>query len=68
LRDNLVDPGATRTRMRGDAFPAENPDTLKAPEAITEVFVELAEEAAAARARRSPCRDSSAHCNADERK
>ncbi|MGE5538949.1 MAG: SDR family NAD(P)-dependent oxidoreductase [Gemmatimonas sp.] len=43
LRVNLVNPGATRTRMRGDAFPAENPDTLKTPEAVTEVFVELAE-------------------------
>ncbi len=47
LRVNLVDPGATRTRMRGDAFPAENPDTLKSPEAVTDVFVELAEESCA---------------------
>ena len=43
LRVNLIDPGATRTRMRGDAHPAENPDTLKLPEATTDAFVELDE-------------------------
>lgn len=43
LRVNLVDPGATRTRMRAEAYPAEDPKTLKPPEAVTETFVELAE-------------------------
>lgn len=42
VKVNLVDPGATRTAMRANAFPGEDPATLPAPEAITEVFVELA--------------------------
>lgn len=44
LRINLVDPGATRTAMRADAFPAEDPMTLPAPEDMVDIFVELAEE------------------------
>jgi NAD(P)-dependent dehydrogenase (short-subunit alcohol dehydrogenase family) len=43
LKVNLVDPGATRTRMRADAHPAEDPESLKPPEAVTDIFVELAE-------------------------
>jgi NAD(P)-dependent dehydrogenase (short-subunit alcohol dehydrogenase family) len=43
LRANLVDPGVIRTAMRAQAFPGEDPQTLPAPEAITEVFVSLAE-------------------------
>ena len=43
LRVNLIDPGRTRTRMRAKAYPGEDPMTLKTPEEITEVFVELAE-------------------------
>ena len=39
---NLVDPGATRTAMRAAAFPGEDPKTLPPPEAITDVFVDLA--------------------------
>jgi NAD(P)-dependent dehydrogenase (short-subunit alcohol dehydrogenase family) len=42
LRINLIDPGAARTRMRAQAFPGEDPDTLTPPEAITDRFVELA--------------------------
>ena len=45
IRVNLIDPGATRTRMRAQAYPGEDPDSLPPPEAITEVFVELAEAA-----------------------
>ncbi len=45
IRANLINPGATRTRMRAEAFPGENPETVKAPEDITEVFVQLAEPA-----------------------
>ena len=41
IRVNLLDPGAVRTRMRAQAFPAENPATLPMPEAITEWFVKL---------------------------
>lgn len=45
LKVNLVDPGALRTRMRAEAYPGEDPMTLKPPEAVTDVFVELAESA-----------------------
>ena len=34
LRVQIIDPGATRTRMRQLAFPGEEPDTLKPPEAV----------------------------------
>jgi NAD(P)-dependent dehydrogenase (short-subunit alcohol dehydrogenase family) len=43
LKVNLVNPGATRTRMRADAFPGENTEDVKPPEAKTDIFVELAE-------------------------
>lgn len=42
VRANLINPGATRTGMRAKAYPGENPATLKPPEAVTELFVELA--------------------------
>ncbi|MDX2222669.1 MAG: SDR family NAD(P)-dependent oxidoreductase [Rhodospirillaceae bacterium] len=45
VRANIIDPGAVRTEMRAKAKPGENPLTLPTPEAITEVFVELAEPA-----------------------
>lgn len=32
VRVNSIDPGATRTSMRKDAYPAENPDHLPSPE------------------------------------
>lgn len=32
LRVQIIDPGATRTRMRQLAFPGEEPDSVKAPE------------------------------------
>lgn len=34
VRVNSVNPGATRTRMRAQAYPAEDPETLKPPEEI----------------------------------
>jgi NAD(P)-dependent dehydrogenase (short-subunit alcohol dehydrogenase family) len=40
LRVHIVDPGATRTRMRALAFPGEEPDSLKPPEAVAEAIVE----------------------------
>ena len=43
FRVNLVNPGTTRTAMRAQAMPGEDPMTLPAPEDITEVFVRLAE-------------------------
>lgn len=42
IRVNLVSPGPTRTRMRAAAFPGEDPQTLKTPESVTELFVDLA--------------------------
>ncbi|HVJ31531.1 MAG TPA: SDR family NAD(P)-dependent oxidoreductase [Terriglobia bacterium] len=42
IRANLIDPGATRTKMRAAAFPGENPETRPLPEEITETFVRLA--------------------------
>lgn len=41
VRANLIDPGATRTKMRQMAYPGEHPDTLKPPEALTDLFVEM---------------------------
>lgn len=34
LRIHLIDPGATRTRMRQNAFPGEEPASLKGPEVV----------------------------------
>ena len=45
LRVNLVDPGVVRTRMRTQAFPGEDPNTLPAPETVTGAFVDLADPA-----------------------
>lgn len=42
IRVNLVDPGATATAMRAEAFPGENQKTLKKPEAVAEVILRLA--------------------------
>ena len=40
LRIQIVDPGATATRMRQMAFPGEEPATLKRPEAVATAIVE----------------------------
>ncbi len=45
VRANLIDPGVVRTAMRARAYPGENPETLRGPEAVTDDFVALAEEA-----------------------
>jgi NAD(P)-dependent dehydrogenase (short-subunit alcohol dehydrogenase family) len=45
VRVNMVNPGPTRTRMRAQAFPGEDPATLPAPEDLTPTFVRLAEAA-----------------------
>lgn len=42
LRINAVNPGATRTAMRAKAMPGEDPETLKKPEEIAELFIKLA--------------------------
>lgn len=43
VRANIVDPGVVRTQMRAAAFPGEDPLTLPSPEAITDIFVTLAQ-------------------------
>lgn len=39
---NIVDPGRVRTAMRAEAFPGEDPKTLRAPDEIAGVFLDLA--------------------------
>jgi NAD(P)-dependent dehydrogenase (short-subunit alcohol dehydrogenase family) len=41
MRINLLDPGATRTGMRADAYPGEDPATVKPPEDLADAFVDL---------------------------
>ena len=41
VRVAIVDPGATRTRMRAQAFPGEDPATLKPPEAVADAIVDM---------------------------
>jgi NAD(P)-dependent dehydrogenase (short-subunit alcohol dehydrogenase family) len=47
IRVNMIDPGATRTRMRASAYPREDPQTLKPADdaALLDAFVSLAEAA-----------------------
>jgi NAD(P)-dependent dehydrogenase (short-subunit alcohol dehydrogenase family) len=40
LRVQIVDPGATRTRMRQLAFPGEEPETVKAPDVVAAAIVD----------------------------
>ena len=42
VRVNLYNPGPTRTAMRKEAFPGENPESLSSPEAHAEALIELA--------------------------
>ena len=42
VRANLIDPGRTRTGMRAQAYPGEDPKTLPTPDEIAEKFVPLA--------------------------
>lgn len=39
VRVHIVDPGATRTRMRQLAFPGEEPDSVKPPEVVAEFIL-----------------------------
>lgn len=41
LRFNSINPGATRTRMRATAFPAEDPTTLCTPESLMNRYLYL---------------------------
>jgi NAD(P)-dependent dehydrogenase (short-subunit alcohol dehydrogenase family) len=40
IRVHIVDPGATRTRMRALAFPGEEPESVKPPEVVGQTIVE----------------------------
>ncbi len=42
IKVNLIDPGATATRMRAEAYPGEDQSKLPAPEKVAEAFVPLA--------------------------
>lgn len=41
LRVNCADPGGTRTAMRAQAFPGENPDTLRTPAEVARTLLPL---------------------------
>ena len=41
LKVAIVNPGPTRTAMRADAYPGEDPETVKPPEVVGEAIVEL---------------------------
>jgi NAD(P)-dependent dehydrogenase (short-subunit alcohol dehydrogenase family) len=41
LRVTILDPGATRTRMRSLAFPGEEPESVKPPETVADRLVQL---------------------------
>jgi len=45
VRVNAVNPAATRTRMRAQAYPAEDPLTLPVPDSVVPIFVHLAADA-----------------------
>lgn len=47
LRVQIVDPGATRTRMRQNAFPGEEPASLKGPEVVAAAIVDVLQGQAA---------------------
>jgi NAD(P)-dependent dehydrogenase (short-subunit alcohol dehydrogenase family) len=58
IRTNAVNPGGTRTEMRAQAYPEEDPLTLPTPEEITDVFVYLASpESAGVRGKSFDARD-----------
>ena len=40
VRVHVVDPGATRTRMRANAFPGEEPESVKPPEVVAKAILE----------------------------
>eukprot|EP01032_Pedospumella_encystans_P038327 gene38327-43414_t len=41
IRVAIVDPGATRTKMRERAYPGEDPASVKAPEVVADRLVAL---------------------------
>src|SRR5215475_2744776 len=47
IRVNAVNPAATRTQMRAQAYPAEDPSTLPTADLVTPIFLFLAVDASA---------------------
>ncbi|MCB1426698.1 MAG: SDR family oxidoreductase, partial [Notoacmeibacter sp.] len=45
LRVNCVNPGATRTAMRAQAMPGEDPQTLPTPDTVARAIVALGDPA-----------------------
>lgn len=45
IRANSINPGATRTKMRASAYPAEDPTTVKKPEDLMPSYVYLLSDA-----------------------
>lgn len=45
IKVNLINPGGTRTAMRAQAMPGEDPQDVKPPEDVTSMFVDLASPA-----------------------
>ena len=45
VRVNSYNPGGTRTNMRAEAYPAENPETVKPPQAIIDEYIHLFSDA-----------------------
>ncbi len=41
IRVNAINPGPTRTKMRANAYPGEDPSTVKSAEALTDLYVWL---------------------------
>ena len=41
VRSNCINPGATRTKMRAKAFPAEDPQTLKTADDLIPTYLYL---------------------------
>ena len=41
IRVNAINPGAVRTKMRAEAYPAEDPNTLKNPKEIMNAYLFL---------------------------
>jgi NAD(P)-dependent dehydrogenase (short-subunit alcohol dehydrogenase family) len=42
IKVNVVDPGATATAMRAEAYPGEDQETLQTPEQVADIIVRLA--------------------------
>ena len=41
IRVNSLNPGGTRTSMRAEAYPAENPENLTTPDEIMDIHIYL---------------------------